>query len=522
MEAPRSTVGLSSVPRSVSSPGSQRPTPVEGSTTHAARVVASGEPGPWRRVFSGIATRIFLSYVLLLALSTAASVLFIRQILLVRLDEEIAEGLEQEQQEFRRLVGGLDPRTGEPFGTDFRAIFDVYFDRNVLNEGEEIIAILDGELYLARRDHDAFPLEERSDLIARWAALTDSQAGEIQTEQGIARYLAVPLLRDGVPRGVFVVANFPQFEQAEINAAVRVAVVVSGGVLVVALLLAWTATGRIVGPLRVLTATSRSISETDFSRRIPVHGRDEVAQLATTFNDMLDRLEQAFETQQRFVDDAGHELRTPITIIRGHLELLEADPDQRRETIELLMDELDRMNRIVNDLLVLARAEQPDFLDLEAVDVEPLTHEILAKASALASRRWELERVGRGRVVADRQRITQAVIQLAHNAVNHTQEGEAIAVGSIVADGQARFWVRDTGPGVPYEEQQQIFHRFARGRATARSSQGAGLGLAIVRAIAEAHRGSVELRSRPGAGATFTVLIPTEQQVSEELSGTRA
>jgi signal transduction histidine kinase len=472
-------------------------------------------------VFSGIGTRIFLSYVLLLAVSTAASVVFIRQILLVRLDEEIAEGLEQEQQEFRRLVGGLDPRTGEPFGSKFRAIFDVYFDRNVLNEGEEILAILDGELYLARRDHGAFPLERRSDLITQWAGLTDSQAGEIETDGGVARYLAVPLLQDGEPRAVFVVANFPQFERNEIDDAIRVAVIVSGGVLVVALLLAWTATGRIVGPLRVLTATSRSISETDFSRRIPVRGRDEVAQLATTFNEMLDRLEHAFETQQRFVDDAGHELRTPITIIRGHLELLEEDPKQREETIALVMDELDRMNRIVNDLLVLAKAEQPDFLDLEAVDVEPLTQEILAKASALAIRQWELESVGRGRVVADRQRITQAVIQLADNAVHHTREGQPIALGSIVSDGQARFWVRDTGPGIPYEEQEQIFHRFARGGRTGRSSEGAGLGLAIVRAIAEAHHGRVELRSRPGAGATFTVVIPTEREEPEEVQVAR-
>jgi signal transduction histidine kinase len=486
---------------------------------------AAGMPAPlrrphaterWRRMFSGIGMRIFLSYVALLAVSTTVSVVFIRQILLVRLDEQIAEHLEQEQQEFRRLVGGTDPGSGRPFGTDFQAIFDVYFDRNIPSEGEEILAILDGELYLARRAHDAVPLANQLDVIARWGRLTSSDAGEVQTEGGIARFLAVPLLVDGVPRATFVVANFPQFERAEIDAAVRVAVAVSAVVLLVAVLLAWTATGRIVGPLRILTATSRSITETDLSQRILVRGGDEVAQLATTFNEMLDRLEDAFATQRRFVDDAGHELRTPITIIRGHLELLEDDPDQRHETIALVVDELDRMNRIVNDLLALAKAEQPDFLDLEPVDVESLTHEVEAKASALAPRQWELESVGRGRVVADRQRVTQAMIQLAHNAVTHAEQGQLIALGSIVADGEARFWVRDTGPGVPFEDQERIFQRFARAEAAGRSSGGAGLGLAIVRAIAEAHHGRVELHSRPGAGATFTIVIPIDQPVPPE------
>lgn len=249
-----------------------------------------------------------------------------RQVLLVRLDEEIADSLEQEQREFRRLVGGIDPSSGRPFGSDFRAIFDVYFDRNIPSEGEELLAILDGELYLARRAHDAIPLEDRQDVIARWGRLSTSAVGEIRVGDTFARYLAVPLLEDGIPRATFVVANFPQFEHAEIDDAVRVAVVVSAVVLLVAVLLAWGVTGRIVGPLRDLTAASRSITETDLSSRIHVRGRDEVAQLASTFNEMLDRLQEAFETQQRFLDDAGHELRTPITIVQGHLDLLEDDP----------------------------------------------------------------------------------------------------------------------------------------------------------------------------------------------------
>jgi signal transduction histidine kinase len=132
--------------------------------------------------------------------------------------------------------------------------------------------------------------------------------------------------------------------------------------LLVGSVLAWLLADRVLRPVKTVTESARSISGGDLSRRIPVSGHDEIGLLAQTFNDMLARLETAFETQQRFVNDAGHELRTPITIVRGHLELLEDDPEDRQATLALVMDELDRMARIVNDLLILAKWEQPDFL----------------------------------------------------------------------------------------------------------------------------------------------------------------
>jgi signal transduction histidine kinase len=252
----------------------------------------------------------------------------------------------------------------------------------------------------------------------------------------------------------------------------------------------------------------RTISATDFGERVPVRGRDQVAQLASTFNEMLDRLEASFASQRRFVDDASHELKTPLTIVRGHLELLDEDaPEEREATLSLVMDELDRMARIVEDLLLLANHGRPDFLALGAVDVGSLSEELHAKAKALAPRDWVLEERGRGTIVADRHRLTQAVIQLAQNAAQHAHGGAPIALGSRVADGEARLWVRDHGPGIRPEEQEAIFERFRRG-GTIRVD-GAGLGLSIVKAIAEAHDGRVELESRFGEGTTFTVVIPT-------------
>ena len=255
---------------------------------------------------------------------------------------------------------------------------------------------------------------------------------------------------------------------------------------------------------------SRTITGTDLTQRIPVRGRDEVARLATTFNEMLDRLERGFEAQRSFLDDAGHELKTPLTILRGHLELLEHDPKDRQATLALVMDELDRMGRIVDDLLLLAKREQPDFLRLETVDVGSLTDDLHANIATLAPREWVLERRGKGVIVADRQRLTQALVQLAVNASRHAPGTEPIRIGSAVENGEARFWVADRGPGIPSEDRERIFARFTRGPMGERAA-GAGLGLPIVRSIAEAHHGRVELESEPGAGATFTLVVPVDQ-----------
>jgi two-component system OmpR family sensor kinase len=291
---------------------------------------------------------------------------------------------------------------------------------------------------------------------------------------------------------------------------VRLAALVLLSVLIIASVLAWLVAGRVLAPLRLLADTARSIGESDLTRRIPVTGRDEIADLSRTFNAMLDRLEAAFATQRRFVSDASHELRTPITIVRGQLELLGDDPDERRETIALVTDELDRMSRFVDDLLLLAKAERDDFLRVSEVELGALTDELFDKARGLGARDWRLEARGDAVVIADRQRLTQAIMGLAQNAVQHTADGDPIWLGSEVDRREARLWVRDDGPGIGPDDQERIFQRFARASASRRRSEGAGLGLAIVRAIAEAHGGRVALSSRPGAGATFTVIIPLE------------
>jgi two-component system OmpR family sensor kinase len=465
-------------------------------------------PGWLGSRFAGTRTRILAAFALLAAASTALSLLLLHQILLARLDEEVARNLTQEVAEFRRLVSGNDPVTGEPFGRDVRRIFDVYFARNVPHEGEVVLSAVGGRLYKSARAGERKYLPgEALRAIALESPLDRAGSGTIETSSGTARYLSVPVRAGGRTVATFAVVNFPEHERREIVDAITVAAQVWGVVLVIAIGFAWAGAGRVLAPLRLLRDTAQSITETELRGRIAVRGNDEVAQLAQTFNEMLDRLEAGFGAQRRFIDDASHELKTPITIVRGHLEFLPSDPEERRETVALLTDELDRMSRIVNDLLLLAKAEQPDFLQLEVVDVEALTAELHAKVTALARREWRLEGTGRGTILADRQRLTQAVVQLAQNAAKHTEDDDLIAIGTFVADGEARLWVRDSGPGIPPEEQDEIFERFGRGSG-GRRLEGAGLGLSIVQAIARAHGGRVELYSRTGAGATFTIVVP--------------
>jgi len=468
-----------------------------------------------RSLLRGARARILAAFIVLLTASTLVSTIALREILQARASERVEESLEQEVGEFRVLASqGNNPLTGDPFD-DVQAIFDVYFLRNVAVGGESVFTFLDGRVGETSWRQRPARLPQA---VASLARISTSTRGTFRLPGGDVRYLAVPVRIGGRQRGVFTVAHDLREDAKEVDEASQVAGGVSLAVLLLASLLAFVIAGRVLAPLRALTETARAITETDLTRRIDVEGEDEIAELGRTFNAMLDRLQAAFATQKDFVSDAGHELRTPITIIRGHLELLGDAPDERRETVELVCDELDRMSRFVDDLLLLAQAEQADFVHPGDVDLDALSEELMAKASALAARDWQLAAVGVGRLTADRQRLTQAMMQLAQNAVQHTGEGDRIALGSALENGHARLWVSDSGPGVPAADRDRIFDRFARGSGT-RRSEGAGLGLAIVSAIAEAHGGRVELEAaRPGDGATFTITIPAQTPEQEEVT----
>jgi two-component system, OmpR family, sensor kinase len=458
-----------------------------------------------------------IAHVGLLAVAVVASVLVARQVLVVRLEERIDHELDQEVSELRLLARGRDPRTGRPFGTDVRRVFEVFLERNIPARNEVIITYVDGRVFERTPTLRAPPyrLDEDRELTARWGRLAGPDAGEIATPGGRVRFLAVPVQIDGAPAATFAVGVFRDREEEELNDAITALAAVGLALLVAGTVLAWRLASGILRPVRAVTSTARSITATSLERRIPEQGGDEIAELAATFNDMVDRLERAFAAQRDFLDDAGHELRTPITIVRGHLETLEEDPAARARTIELVLDEVKRMGRLVDDLVLLAQSDEPDFLRVESVDVAALTNDLYEKARALGDREWRIDAAGRGIIVADGQRLTQAVMQLAQNAVEHTDASDEIGLGSTVTPAGAEFWVRDTGSGVADEDRERIFERLERGAHASRA--GAGLGLAIVTAIARAHGGRAQLDGAGGPGARFSITVPTDQPEREGL-----
>jgi two-component system, OmpR family, sensor kinase len=464
------------------------------------------------RAVRGVRTRLFAYSVMLLAVGIAVTVFTCRQILLVRLDSRVGDSLVQEAQEFRSLADGLDLRSGRPLERRLQALFDLYLERNVLEEGEQILTFTKGKLYREKDTSPAdFRLSSRAALRRRWASLAEPQSGGLDTPAGPVRYLAVPLRYSGTEAGTFAVAKFTARDRDEIADAVRTASLVGAVVLLIGTVVAYLAAGRLLHPLRELTETARSLESSDLTRRIEVDGDDELAELGRTFNAMLDRLETAFASQRDLIRDVSHELRTPITIVRGHLELMGDDPTERREALELVTDELDRMARLVDDLLTLARAERPDFLQPEPLRLADFTHEVYAKATSLGDRRWTLHLQRDGSLDADPQRLTQALVNLADNAVKQTEEGAEIEIGADVENGWARFWVSDKGPGLAEADRGEVFARFARGDG-GKGYAGTGLGLAIVKAVADAHGGKTGVDSEPGAGARFTVWIPSHGQ----------
>lgn len=482
----------------------------------------------WRRVAGEARTRILIWYAVLMALSMLVAISTIRWLLFARIDARVRADLASEVETFRTEVTanfGMPTEALQQLSREQKVIarssykenlaevIGTYLSRQLPEDDSFLIAIIDEQFYKSSPRGLPKPLQPDSKLMRRWAKLSRSEQGEVETLDsniGKVLYIVEPVKIDGETIGVFAAAHTTAGERAEGLDAVEVVIQVSVIVVSAALMLTWLAAGRILAPLRLLTTTAHSISESDLTQRLTVDSRGEIAELAITFNEMMDRLQAAFASQRNFINDASHELRTPITIIRGHLELMGDDPDEQQETLALVFDEIDRMSRFVNDLTLLAKAERPDFLCLETVEVDLLTEELFAKATALADRDWHLDGFGRGQLMGDRQRITEAIMNLAQNATQFTTVGDRIALGSAVANGKARFWVRDTGVGIAPADKERIFERFARAANSYRRSEGAGLGLSIVAAIATAHNGYIKLYSKQGVGSTFTLIIPLQ------------
>lgn len=382
--------------------------------------------------------------------------------------------------------------------------------RIVPGRHESSVAIVDGSVRFVPGVDTAFDLEDDPAFIDRtWTEASggDVTLGTAITNVGTLRYVAVPVTISGdASVGVFVAALDAQRAVDEVSGAFLTYAWLALASLAAIGVIGWFVAGRLLSPLRTLAETASRITAEDLGERIPVTGSDDVSTLTETVNAMLDRIDEALTSQRQLLDDVRHELKTPITIVRGHLELLDPTaPDDVRSVRDLAIDELDRMAELVNDIDALARVETSVLV--EPVDVADLTAIVFSKMQAIPGHAWVLERTATAVAPLSSSRITQAWLQLADNAAKYSPAGSTIRVGSTVYAGTVEFWVADEGPGIPAGAEKRIFERFGRAD-TGRGIAGSGLGLPIVAAIARAHGGYVSLDSSP-AGSRFGIVVPT-------------
>ena len=270
-------------------------------------------------------------------------------------------------------------------------------------------------------------------------------------------------------------------------------------------------------PLRRIAAVAARVDAGDLHPRIQRADAQgsEIRVLADAFNHMLDRLTEAFAGQRAFVADASHELRTPLTVIRGQLEVLAAQqhppPEELRRVERLVQAEIARISRLIDDLLLLAKTEQGEFLRTEPIDLPAFVDELWQVNTLLAHRRFQLDPVAPGTLRADPGRLAQALRNLLANAIEHTSPERGLVLMRIQYTGKdrIRFVVEDDGPGIPADERERVFDRFHRTDAARdRASGGTGLGLAIVDAIAKAHGGTAKASASSAGGAQIELELP--------------
>lgn len=479
----------------------------------------------WQRLIRETRTRILVLYALLLLMVSGASIPIFRYLLFENVDRRVTEDIAEEIETFEEAYAGWQSDSSRSIA-ELREFVDDFLRESRPEDDNFQIVLIDDELYRSTPYLLLAPLRPGSELFERWQDVTQMEVREeriADPDIGSILYAAEAILLDGEQRGVFVVAHSTAGERQEALSSVRLFSQLVVVVVLLSLLFAWLLAGRLLAPISSLSRTALSISESGLDKRIPpIEGRSELSDLVNTFNAMMDRIQTAFSTQRDFINDAGHELRTPITIIQGHLELMDGDAEERQETMELVMDELDRMGRLVSDMILLAKSKRPNFLQVETISVKTFAEELFAKATALADRRWRLVGDEAGTFVGDRQKLTGAILNLLRNAAQHTQPSDTVELGyrfstsTLSSEKGAQqyrcvqIWVSDSGRGIAPDDQQRIFARFARGQHE-RRSEGSGLGLAIVKAIVETHDGLLAMSSQLGEGTRFCITLPITQ-----------
>lgn len=349
-----------------------------------------------------------------------------------------------------------------------------------------------------------------------------------ETDEIYLRVLTVPLVLGDRPIGAIQVGTSLAIVDATQKSLVIVLIIGTLISILIAGLASWISTRQALSPLEDVTETALQITRADdLSRRIPYTGppNDEVGQLIHAFNQTLGRLENLFNTQRRFLADVGHELRTPLTVIKGNIDLMRRMKELDEESMESIESEVERMTRLVGDLLLLSQAESGKLpLHLQLIELDTLLIEVLGQMRVIAKDKvalvlGEMDQV---QVCADKDKLKQVFVNLVQNAIHYTPRGGKVVVSLRKSDHQALVSVSDNGPGISPQDLPYIFERFYRGekaRTRSKDGKGFGLGLSIAYWIVKNHDGSIEVDSKLGEGTTFRVHLPMSiSRCSEEAS----
>lgn len=295
----------------------------------------------------------------------------------------------------------------------------------------------------------------------------------------------------------------------------RVLLIIGPAALILAGLLGYFLIKRSLHPVKAMASTAREIEEHNLDKRLEAHSRDELGYLASTFNRMLKRLEDAFHRERQFTADASHELRTPLSSIQGEATLAlnkDRNVDEYRKSIENIYQETERMSSVLKRLLFLARHEDSKQLEFETINLKELLAGLISDIEVLCEDKsisCQLHSADDLFVEGDRVSLRELFFNLIDNAVRYTPQGGDMLVSLRRKNGDACVAVKDNGTGIPEEHLKHIFKRFYRvDKSRSRSEGGAGLGLSICQRIAEIHGGTIEVESQIGKGSTFTVFLP--------------
>ncbi|MGK9148669.1 HAMP domain-containing histidine kinase [Plantibacter flavus] len=455
-----------------------------------------------------ILVAILLATTLAMTLVGVATYTLGRQQTLATIDDRLAHSAEL----IDFMVVGSGDTADAPASSD--EAVDAVLRRWIFADDETAIGLHADGSTVAPSAPSAFRLDDDRTLMD---TVTAEAAGSVVTGEATGertvRYAIIPVQVTGDPEvGHVVIATDVHAALAGSRGVLAVEIVVAVICLLLLGLVGWQLAGGLLHPIRLLRDAAARITESDLDERIPVVGRDDVSELTDTVNGMLDRLDDAFTSQRQLLDDVGHELKTPITIVRGHLELLDpADPVEVAATRDLALDELDRMSSLVADITELSTAGLASTLDRESVDIAALTATVRDKAAAISpGHTWLLGGLAELTADVDEGRLAQAWLQLADNAAKYSPAGSTILISSRFEedDDQALVLsVSDEGPGVPEALRERIFDRFTR-VSSGRGVAGSGLGLSIVQAIAAAHGGWAEMEDTVGTGSVFSIKLP--------------